>query len=129
SRARRCVENAFGVLAARLRIIHTTINLLPSKVDDIVMACVVLQNFLRRRNRTQYPPGSMLDRENVEDACVVEGDWRKEQPQGRFDMVCNVRQVKPTTEASASRDNYVQYFNGPGKVPFQDRMVSNRALH
>ncbi|KDR14295.1 hypothetical protein L798_11886, partial [Zootermopsis nevadensis] len=35
SRARRCVENAFGVLAVHFHIFHTTINLLPSKVDDI----------------------------------------------------------------------------------------------
>jgi hypothetical protein len=129
SRARRCVENSFGVLAARFRIFHTTINLQPSKVDDIVMACVVLHNFLRRRHRTQYTPGSMLDRENVEDANVVEGDWRNEQPQGRFDMLRNVRQEKSATEASANRDNYVEYFNGTGKVPFQDRMVSKRVLH
>ena len=128
SRARRCVENAFGVLAARFRIFHTTINMLPSKVDDIVMACVVLHNFLRRNHGTQYTPGSMLDREDLEDANVVEGDWRNEQPQGRFDMIRSVRQVTPATEASASRDKYVEYFNGPGKVPFQNRMVGNRVV-
>ena len=98
----------------------------PSKVDDIVMACVVLHNFLRRNLGTKYTPGSMLDRENLEDANVVEGDWRNEQPQGRFDMIRSVRQMNPSKEASASRDKYVEYFNGPGKVPFQNRMVGNR---
>ena len=52
SRARRCVENAFGVLAARFRIFHTTIHMQPSKVGDIVMACVVLHNFLRMNHGT-----------------------------------------------------------------------------
>jgi len=61
SRARQCVENAFGVLAARFLIFHT-IHMQPSKVDDIVMACAVLHNFLRRNHGTHYTPDSMLDR-------------------------------------------------------------------
>jgi hypothetical protein len=64
SRAQRCVEYAFGVLAASFHIFHTTIHIQPSKMDDIVMACVVLHNFLRRNHGTQYTPGLMLDREN-----------------------------------------------------------------
>ena len=38
-------------------------------------------------------------------------------------MLCNVREVTPDTEASANGDNYVEYFSGPGKMPFQDRIV------
>ena len=70
----------------------------------------------------------MLDREDLEDASVVEGNWRNEQPQGRFDMLRRVRQVTPATEASVNRNKYVECFNGPGKVPFQNRMVGNRVL-
>jgi len=36
--------------------------------------------------------------------------------------------VTPATEASVNRDKYVEYFNGPGKVQFQNRMVGNRVL-
>jgi hypothetical protein len=128
SRARRCVENAFGVLAARFRVFHTAIHMQPSKVDDIVMACVVLHNFLGRNHGTQFTPGSMLDREYLEDVSVVEGNWRSEKHQGRFDMLRRVRQVTPATETSVSRDKYVEYFNGPGKVPFQNRVVGDRVL-
>ncbi|XP_063216941.1 uncharacterized protein LOC134527878 [Bacillus rossius redtenbacheri] len=46
SRARRCVENAFGILANRLQILMTTIRLSPQKVDLIVNACVLLHNFI-----------------------------------------------------------------------------------
>ncbi|KAJ8885632.1 hypothetical protein PR048_011830 [Dryococelus australis] len=91
------------------------------------MTCVALRNFLRRRKRTQYPPGSTMYRTNLEEAYVEEGDWRQAQPSRCFGCVRNVRQGNPTTEeASVNLDNYVQYFNGPGKVPFQDRVVSNR---
>jgi hypothetical protein len=112
------------VLAARFRILHMQ----PSKVGDIVMACVVLHNFLRRNHGTQYTLGSMLDREDLKDASVVERNWRNEQPQERFDMLRRVRQVTPATEASVNPDKYVEYLNGPEKMPFQNRMVGNRVL-
>jgi hypothetical protein len=70
----------------------------------------------------------MLGREDLEDASIVEGNWRNEQPQGRSDMLRRVRQVTPATEASVNRDKYVEYFNGPGNVPFQNRMAGNRVL-
>jgi hypothetical protein len=114
------------VLAARFRIFHITIHIQPLKVDDIVMTCVVLRNFLGMNHGTQYIPGSMLDREDLEDASVVEGNWRNEQLQGRFDMLRRVRQVTPATEVSVSRDTFTDYFNGPGKGPFQNSIVGNR---
>ncbi|PNF41929.1 hypothetical protein B7P43_G14831, partial [Cryptotermes secundus] len=42
--------------------------------NDIVKACVVLRNFPRRNHGTHNAPGSMLDREELEDTSVVEGD-------------------------------------------------------
>jgi hypothetical protein len=57
------------------------------------MACVVLHNFLGRNHGTQYTPGSMLDREDLEDVSVVEGNWRNEKPQGSFDMLRRESQV------------------------------------
>ncbi|XP_066947135.1 uncharacterized protein [Macrobrachium rosenbergii] len=56
SRARRTVENAFGILANRFRIFLSPINLSPSKVEMAVLACTALQNFLRRDHVTQYTP-------------------------------------------------------------------------
>lgn len=45
SRARRIVENAFGILANRFRIFHTSINLSLENIDTVVMSCCVLHNF------------------------------------------------------------------------------------
>jgi hypothetical protein len=47
SRARRCVENAFGILANRFRVLLNPICLSPAKVDKIVMASCALHNLLR----------------------------------------------------------------------------------
>lgn len=41
SRARRVVENAFGILANRFRVLLTTMNLSPDKVEIITLAAVI----------------------------------------------------------------------------------------
>uniref|UniRef100_A0A1X7TWB2 DDE Tnp4 domain-containing protein n=1 Tax=Amphimedon queenslandica TaxID=400682 RepID=A0A1X7TWB2_AMPQE len=47
SRARRIVENAFGILANRFQVFMTPIRLSPDKAETIVLACCSLHNFLR----------------------------------------------------------------------------------
>ena len=57
SRARRVVENAFGILAARWRILLQTINADTNLVEAITKACVCLHNFLRVNSPAYCPPG------------------------------------------------------------------------
>lgn len=57
SRARRVVENTFGILANRFRVLLTTINLQPKKATTITLACCYLHNFLKKRNPSVYLRG------------------------------------------------------------------------
>ena len=47
------MENAFGILVSRFRVMRTTIELPPETVREVVMTCVVLHNILR----SQYQSG------------------------------------------------------------------------
>ena len=73
SRARRIIENAFGILANCFRCLLSTLQLSPEKLKHLVFATVVLHNIMR----AQYPglQNGLLDRE-VHDHCLILGLWR-----------------------------------------------------
>ena len=83
SRARRIVENTFGILANRFRIFMSPIALDPKKVESIVMACCSLHNFLRKEAHRVYTPPGSLDTEDPDTHQLSLGDWRQcPDPQG-----------------------------------------------
>ncbi len=116
SRARRIVENAFGIWAARFRIFHTTIHADLDLADLIVKSTVVLHNFLMTKNDL----GSLtLDSE--ENGVITEGNWRavsnnsiaiREMPR------CGSNNY--TKDAAKVRDTIRDYVNSEeGSVPWQ----------
>jgi hypothetical protein len=126
SRARGVVENAFGVMANRFRILHTAINLDLWKIEVAVMACCILHNFLRRRCTSSYTYVNSVDREGVEENMVYPGEWRSDPPKHAFDSLDNTRRKTSSDEGKQCRQRYVDYFGGIGKVPWQDRMVQKK---
>jgi hypothetical protein len=91
SRARRVVENAFGILSNRFRVFLTTINLSPDKVESVVLAAVGLHNFLCEKNGATYTG-------NVEADCPL---LVLPQQAGN----------RPTKTAMEVREEYKSYFN------------------
>lgn len=62
SRARRCIENAFGIMAARWRIFRRPIEASLSTVDGIIKSACCLHNFLMSQpDCRQYCPPRFVD--------------------------------------------------------------------
>ncbi|KAJ8964763.1 hypothetical protein NQ314_004654 [Rhamnusium bicolor] len=65
SRARRIIENAFGILVARWRILKTTIHYAPDNCEKIVLAYIALHNFIIA-NKPIYCPVNYVDGEDTD---------------------------------------------------------------
>jgi len=120
SRARRVVENVFGIMASVFRILRKPMLLEPQKASNIVMTCVLLHNFLRksRSSSSKYLPRNTLDIEN--DDQLILDSWRNEQ--NYITSMVPIRKVprKSGDEAKMIRDTFAEYFKTNGKVPWQD---------
>lgn len=123
SRARRIVENAFGILCARFRVLLRTLELDVTSAMQVVRACITLHNFLLTKKDQNYSPPGMMDSED-EQAHLVPGFWR-----GLTDTqdLCNLRgdagSRASTLYAREIRDNLKEYFYDEGAVDFQWKMV------
>lgn len=120
SRARRMVENVFGILAAKFRVFLTTIALHPDKVESVTLACVYLHNFFRRdsKSRSNYNPPGSFDNEDIEGRVVILGSWRADIDEEMLGL--QVLPRKPLNAASKIREEFRDFFNSTeGAVPWQ----------
>ncbi|XP_023303070.2 protein ANTAGONIST OF LIKE HETEROCHROMATIN PROTEIN 1-like [Lucilia cuprina] len=51
SRARRIIENVFGIMSSRFRVLRKPISLNPEKTIKVTLACCVIHNFLITTNK------------------------------------------------------------------------------
>ncbi|XP_046863722.1 uncharacterized protein LOC124457538 [Xenia sp. Carnegie-2017] len=76
SRAQRTIENTFGIMVSKWRILKTTIIAEPENVSKIVKATCILHNFLQTRH-VSYSPAGFTDTVDPS-GNVHEGSWRQE---------------------------------------------------
>lgn len=100
SRARRVVENAFGIMAKKFAIFQRPINLSPQHIDTVVQACTVLHNFIMITNENE------AGENKGDDTIEVLRDL--ENIGGQF-----------ANEAVDIRSKFTNYFLGAGSVPWQ----------
>ncbi|XP_069597387.1 uncharacterized protein [Ranitomeya imitator] len=117
SRARRVVENAFGIMANRFRVFHTAMNMKLSSIDSVVLACCVLHNFLRRRDATAYSPPQYVDSVDPANGDITQGEWRLDEH--RVSGLENLGSGRNNDDATNCREKYCDFFNGPGAVSWQ----------
>ena len=121
SRARRIVENAFGILANRFRLFLSSILLEPEIVEKITVASCVLHNFLREKIPLQYSPPGTFDSENLENRSTQNGEWRNNLES--LQSICVSASNNYTTDAKKIRDDFCRYFNTNGSIPWQDDFI------
>lgn len=100
SRARRCIECSFGILSNKWRILHRPLNTSVKFSEDIVKACCILHNFVRKR-----------DGYNFQHTLNVVG-FENEEHTG-------IQTLRPCT----TRDILKDYFMNEGSISWQENRI------
>lgn len=84
------------------------------------MTCCVLHNFLRKKYSTTYTPVCSLDIEDTIEGTLTLGlradTTLLELQRGHYRNISN--------DAKATREEFLNYFNNEGTVPWQNRMCN-----
>ena len=117
SRGRRVVENAFGILAARWRVLLRPMEVTPENARKVVKAAVVLHNKLRDANPTI--PQAELDHEGL-NGQIIPGAWRTAGVMREVEAVAE-RGTRIGQKGKQQREYLKHYFlSKVGKVPWQE---------
>lgn len=113
SRARRIIENSFGILVTRWTIFNRPIIAKLSTIEKIIKATVCLHNFLRmsdlrRPDAAKYCPSTFVDREDAH-GKVIDGEWRSN-AHNNLPNVLRMGGNAYTKTASAIRSALTNYF-------------------
>eukprot|EP00795_Rhopilema_esculentum_P005644 gene5644-10872_t len=126
SRARRVVENAFGILSARWRFLRSPIQAHPEKAIKNVLASVALHNWLKKHEDTQqvygrfYCPVGYTDYEDSH-GILHKGTWRNEVSEsGALQNIGKMGTNNYSKAAEYYRSLLADYFLSPqGELPWQ----------
>ncbi|XP_067950445.1 uncharacterized protein [Watersipora subatra] len=119
SRARRTIENAFGIMTSRWRCLRdNTLVMSPDNAKRVILATCVLHNVMREQNINPYSPPGFAD-SIAPGGEIVEGIWRRET------SAHNRRQTNRnySQDAAEIRNHFKSYFTGLGAVEWQDAHV------
>lgn len=132
SRARRTIENTFGILTQRWRCMSKKIVGDVDTCERIIKACVILHNFLQSEEdsipfgQRHYCPPGYIDEEDA-NGVIIPGSWRDSEP--------NLRPIGKVASNNTSRVNIhsrnllCDYFSSDvGSVEWQLERVCRGAV-
>lgn len=122
SRARRIVENTFGILVTRFRVFLNNIDMTPDKIDTITLAACSLHNWLRKTS-DMYITQRCVDFEDIQQHVVIRGSWR-DQLRIAMESLPATRSNHASRRAVAIRNAYAQLFETTEALPWQDHMIN-----
>lgn len=117
SRARRVVENAFGHIANRFRILRRPIELCPEKAIKLVLAICALHNFLLTRNFN-------ITKSYEDNFGTEENRTKEEKSSGTFLQLQPLQPQNYSQYCKEIRAEFTEYFCSPvGEVPWQYKHI------
>ncbi|XP_066258019.1 uncharacterized protein [Euwallacea similis] len=120
SRARRVVENAFGIISSVFRVLRKPMLLEPEKAELITMTIICLHNFLRKSHSSKnlYAPEGTYDKEVNEQ--VIPGSWRSDCD--NITSLIPLRNIPRKSSLSTNniRTEFAEYFSSNGSVVWQN---------
>lgn len=120
SRARRTIENVFGIMSSVFRVLRKPILLDANKARLVTECCVLLHNFLRRSKTSTniYSPPGTFDRE--ENGQQFSGSWRND-VEGMTSLIPMERRGRRSgIDAKCIRQEFGEFFMTDGRVEWQD---------
>lgn len=119
SRARRCIENAFGILSARWQIFRRPICANLDLIDNIVQACCCLHNYLLSTDNAKYLPTGFADSYDSS-GQLIHGGWRAGISNQAFASLRNQGSNFSGVNPKTVRDRFCLYVNShEGSLPWQ----------
>jgi len=117
SRARRVVENTFGIMVARWGIFAKPINTSLKTAKKIVKACVVLHNYCM--DKVGYCSKGFADEPRCDKNCTP-GEWRNMvQNNSGIALLRNDSSNTHSHFAAGIREDFKNYFLNERAVPWQ----------
>lgn len=98
------------------RIYRRPLNIEPERGDYIVLATTVLQNYIITHRNIPFSTDT--------DAYIRDGTWRQLPNGGMRRMGRRQRGNNVASEPKAIQQKFTEFFNGPGAVEWQERMIT-----
>ncbi|XP_018366720.1 PREDICTED: uncharacterized protein LOC108763518 [Trachymyrmex cornetzi] len=119
SRARRTIENTFGILVSRWKILRRPIICNVTQTMKIIQAIICLHNWLRLQDveDNQYVSPSMIDQDDPNG--LIPGSWRKCIENSALRDITKCGTNTSSRQARQIREEFCQYFNNEGAIPWQ----------
>ena len=113
------MENAFGFLVSRIRVLKSEINMQPQNFEKLVLACCALHHFHKRNNSATYTPPGSIDVENPVIHETQDGFRTNE----NLVAVARRAMTNALERAKMATDMVKDYFNKEGAVSWQEKCL------
>lgn len=110
SRARRVIENTFGILCTRFRIFRRPIAVKSERAVQVTKAACVLHNFIRKEMPQQQ-------------TSLIETNSMSSNDFEMSGISCTGGRIRGGAAAVEIRDHFKEYFVNAGSVPWQNQSV------